>query len=161
MADKTCKVISLGKPITAPALVPVEHKATPFCICDPFMVNGICHKVTAISFGTPHGAVLVDDVDGVDVPSLGAALGTHTLFPSGASIVFFQMTDKENLKARLWERGGGENDFTPEAAGVAGTVSMMLQKAVGNKVNVHMGGNTCAVEWNRGGGEVCLTYSGE
>ncbi len=156
MKNETRKVVSLGKPITVPVLIPVEHKSTPSCICEPFMVNGRCYKVTAMSFGTPHGAVFADDIANIDVPSVGEALGTHVLFPKGASIVFIQMTDKENLKARLWQRGEGEINFTPEAAGVAGTAAMMLQKAVGYNVNVNMGGNTYTVEWNRGGGEVTV-----
>ena len=149
--------ISLGALITAPVLVPVEHKSTPSCINDPFMANGEWYKVTAMSFGTPHGAVFVDDVDSVDVPILGSALGTHPLFPEGASIVFIQMLDKENLKVRLWQRNEGETAFTPEAACVAGTAAMMLQKVLGSTAAVHMHGNTFYVKWSRGGGDVSLT----
>lgn len=149
--------VSLGKPITAPVLVPVIHKSTPTCINDPFMVNGECYKVTAISFGTPHGAVLTDDVDSVDVPKLGAALGTHALFPEGASIVFIQMIDTKKLKARLWQRGEGEIEFTAEAAGIAGTAAMMLQKVLGDETDVFMGKNKFRVKWEKGGGDVYIT----
>ena len=149
--------VSLGKPVTAPVLVPVEHKSTPTCINDPFMVDGQCYKVTAMSFGNPHGAVLVDDVDCTDVAEIGSKLGSHVLFPKGASILFIQMLDKENLKARLWQRGKGETDFTPEAACVAGTAAMMLQKVLGHKANVLMGGNTYQVQWDRAGANVSLT----
>ena len=131
--------VSLGKPVTIPVLVPVEHKSTPTCINDPFMVNGECYRVTAMSFGTPHGAVFVDDVDKIDVPTLGFALGTHALFPKGASIVFIQVIDKENLKARLWQRGKGEASFTPEAACVAGTAARMLQKTFKDEIDVSIG----------------------
>ena len=152
--------ISLGKPITIPVLIPVEHKATPTCINNPFMVDGRCYKVTAMSFGSPHGAVLVDDVDSLDVTALGAKLGNHVLFPKGASIVFVQMLDRENLKARLWQRGQGEITFTPEAVCVAATTAMMLQKVLGNTASVSMGGNSFHVKWDRGG-EVCLTGATE
>lgn len=157
MQTTNITTISIGKPVTAPVLVPVEHKSTPTCISDPFMVDGECYKVTAMSFGSPHGAVLVDNVDGVDVPALGSKIGTHILFPKGASIVFIQMLDKENLTARLWQRDKGETSFTPEAACVAGTAAMMLQKVLGHKANVSMGGNTFQVKWDRGGGDVSLT----
>lgn len=147
------KIISMGSPITAPVLVPVEHKSTPTCINDPFMVDGKCYPVTAMSFGTPHGAVFVDDVDSVDVPALGSALGTHPLFPKGASIVFIQVLgkalDKGDLKARVWQHGAGETDFAPEAVCVAGTAAMMLQKILLSKVNVHMGKGRYCVSWDR------------
>ena len=149
--------ISLGKPITVPVLVPVRHASTPTCISDPFMVNGACYKVTAMSFGSPHGAVFVDDVDCVDVQTLGHALGTHALFPEGASIVFIQVIDRESVKVRLWQRGIGECEFTPEAACVAGTAAMMCQKILYNSANVTMAGITYRMKWDRFGDGVSLT----
>ena len=148
--------ISLGKPVTAPALIPVEHKSTPACINSPFMVDGECCRVTALSFGAPHGVMFVDDVDLVDVVALGSALGTHALFPKGASIVFVQMLDMENLKARLWQRDKGEAAFTPEAACAAGVAAMMCQKILLGKAIVSMRGNSFHVKWDRCGG-VMLT----
>ena len=149
--------ISLGKPITVPVLVPVQHASTPTCINDPFMVNGECYKVTALSFGTPHGAVFVDDLDSVDVPAIGSALGTHVLFPQGASIVFIQVLNKGSLKARLWQRGEGEIAFTPEAACVAGTAAMMCQKVLFNTAKVTMSGEMFSMKWDRFGEGVSLT----
>ena len=149
--------ISLGKPITAPVLIPVKHRATPMCINHPFMINGECHRVTAISFGTPHGAVFVSDVDTIDVAAIGEALGSHALFPLGASIVFVQVTGRNSLKARLWQQGEGEINFTEEAICVAGTAAMMCQKILFSEVDIDMGGEIFRVEWNRGGGEVCVT----
>lgn len=150
--------ISMGKPITAPVLIPVEHKSTPTCINDPFMVDGEVYKVTCVSFGTPHGAVLVDDVDSIDVGRLGYSLGTHALFPKGASIVFIQVLDRIHIKARLWQQGQGKAAFTPEAACVALVVSVMLQK-VETAADVSMGDNTFHVEWNRMEDNVYLTGS--
>jgi diaminopimelate epimerase len=148
--------ISLGKPVTAPCLIPVLHASTPNCVSEPFMVNGEEYKVTALSFGTPHGVVIVDDVESVDVPSLGSSLGMHARFPKGASIVFVQVIDRESVKARLWQRGEGETAFTPEAACASVAASRMLQKIMVNKANVLMGGNTMQVEWDRIG-DIMLT----
>lgn len=144
------RAISLGKPVTAPCLIPVKHESTPNCINNPFMVDGTCYKVTALSFGSPHGVVVADDIDAVDVEALGSSLGTHPLFPKGASIVFIQITGKETLKARLWQLNKGEIPFTFESVGVAGTAAMMLQKILERKANVLMGGNAFQVEWNKG-----------
>ena len=149
--------VTFGNPITVPVLVPVKHASTPTCINDPFMVNGECFRVTAMSFGTPHGAVFVDDLDSVDVSTIGAALGTHVLFPEGASIVFIQVLDKESIKVRLWQQNIGEYPFTPEAACVAGTAAMMCQKILYNKANITMGGETFRMKWDRFDDGVSLT----
>ena len=139
-------------PVIAPVLVPVVHNAPPACINSPFMANDAVYSVTAMSFGSPHGAVFVDDVDSVDVASLGAALGNHVLFPQGASIVFIQMLDSQTLKARLWQHGAGETDCTPEGACVAGTAAIMLLKTTEHRVRVRMGGTVSEVEWGWGKG---------
>ena len=150
------KSVSMGKPITAPCLIPVLHSATPNCICEPFMANGDSYKVTALSFGTPHGVVFVDDIDSVDVPAVGSALDGNARFPKGASIVFAQVLDGENLKARLWQRGEGEIAYTSEAASVAAVGAMMLQKMHKSEAAVSMGDGVFRVEWDRAAGDVRL-----
>jgi len=150
--------ISLGKPITAPVLIPVKHNATPTCINNPFTISGQQYSLTAMSFGTPHGAVFVEDVNNIDVSILGLELGTHPRFPKGASIVFVQVIDSENLKARLWQRGEGERLFTPEAACVAGTAAIKLQKIPSNHTaTVSMGGTPYHVQWDRGNENVSIS----
>jgi len=146
---KNTEAVMMGKPITAPCLIPVLHSATPACMAEPFMVDGTPYEVTALSFGTPHGAVLVDNVDSVDVTSLGRPLGTHALFPMGASIVFLQVLGGDQVKARLWQRDEGGIEFTREAACVAGTAAMMLQKVIKNQAQVSMGGICACVKWDR------------
>lgn len=151
--------VSLGKPIKECVLIPVHHEATPRCIYAPFMVNGECFRVTCVSFGTPHGAVFVDNIDDIDISSIGYALGNHVLFPKGASIVFIEIVDHKNIRSSLWQYGEGEIPFTNEAVAVAATVSIMLQKLSGNKVKVEMGGNTFYVEQNPNNAEVMLSYN--
>ncbi|MCL2078341.1 MAG: hypothetical protein FWH17_00705 [Oscillospiraceae bacterium] len=149
--------VCLGHPITAPCLIPVLHSSTPSCINNPFMVNGKPYRVTALSFGAPHAAVFVDDVQSVDVQSVGSALGTHPLFPEGASVVFIQPLGKDSVAARLWQQKRGEIPFTREAGGVAGTAAMMLQKVLYNEISVHMGERSYAVKWDRNGDGVSIT----
>ncbi len=146
---------SFGRPVTAPCLIPVHHASTPTCINDPFMVDGKEYRVTALSFGTPHGAVFVSDVDKVDVSSLGASLGTHVLFPKGADIVFIEIFDSDSIRVRLWQRDKGESSFSEEAVCVAATASMMLHKIHSHRVKVVMAGISCLVNWDRMG-EVIL-----
>ena len=148
---------SFGKPITAPILIPVTHASTPSCINEPFMVNGGIYKVTCLSFGTPHGAVFVEDIDSVDVSSLGFALGTHVLFPKDANIVFLQVMGKDHIKARVWQRNGEQDIFNPESACVAGTVAMMLQKIMTREARITIGDQLTHVKWDRSNGKVYLT----
>lgn len=150
------KGISLGKPITSPVLIPVLHKATPNCINEPFMVDGEPYNVTCVSFKTPHGVVFVDEINNIDVSSIGQSLGTHPLFPIGASIVFVQVTSNESLKARLWQKGQGEIDFTPESVCVAATATRILQKTLKDEICVAMGSSNYQVICDRNAEEVFI-----
>lgn len=161
MQNAAILTVSLGKAITAPVLIPVIHESTPSCINDPFLVQGRAYGVTCVSFGSPHGAVLVENVDSVDVPEIGTALGTHPLFPRGASIVFVQITGKSSLKARLWQRGEGEIPFTPEAACVAAAAAIMLQKITKHEAEVTLGSRQVHVSWDRAVNQVFLTGPAE
>lgn len=148
--------VSLGKPVMAPFLVPVLHNSSPFCLNSTFLVNDEICKVTAMSFGSPHGAVLVDDVDNVNISEMGRAIGTHALFPKGASVVFVQVVDNENLKAKLWQLGEGEAEFSHEADGVAGITAMLLNKTDDDEVSVSMSDKNVHVAWNRSAEDVTL-----
>jgi len=153
------KTLVFNKPITTPFLIPVIHASTPNCVDNPFMVDGKSYGVTALSLGSPHGVVMVDNLDDIDVSKLGLSLGTHPLFPKGANIVFVQIMDKEALKARLWPQDGSETAYTFEAACAAGTAAMMLRKVSSGKIQVCMGAHSFQVEWDKGEGDVRLTES--
>ncbi|MCL2050539.1 MAG: hypothetical protein FWG91_02230 [Lachnospiraceae bacterium] len=150
--------VSFGKPITAPYLIPVLYNGSPMCINNPLLIDGEILKVTVISLGRPHGVLFVDDLKSVDVKKIGALLGTNAIFPKGASIIFAKKQDEESLETRLWQHGEGETAYTNEAAAVAGTVAIMLNKTCITKVKVTMGGNSFLTEWGRGeNDEVILT----
>lgn len=149
----------MGQPVTAPCLIPVLHSSTPSCINNPFMVSGDCYNLTAMSFGSPHGAVFVDDLDALDIDTVGAALSSHVLFPKGANIVFVQAQDADarSLNAKLWHREDGNATYTAEAVSVAGTAALMLQKVLGTSASISMGGENFLVKWDRCGDGVSVT----
>lgn len=153
---KTENRINFGRPIISPDLVPVIHRATPNCINETFMVNGTPYKVTALSFGEPHGVVVVEDIENTCVSSIGPQLGTHPLFPKGANIVFVQVLDQNSIKARVWQNGVGEVTFTEQACCAAATAVMMLHLIMMNTVKVFMGETSYTVEWDKGSDNVTL-----
>ncbi|MCL2062322.1 MAG: hypothetical protein FWH03_06850 [Firmicutes bacterium] len=146
-------IISLGRPITAPSLIPICHTVTPQCINTPIMVNGACRFITAVSLGAPFGAVFVENVDAADIAQTGKALAVHPLFPQGASIVFIQLLSKQSLKARFFE-GAGKTASALQAAAVAAITAMMLQKTWESELDVLLDEKTFRIKWDRCGGEV-------
>lgn len=62
--------------------------------------------VHSINTGVPHAVVFVDDLDGCDVQSLGAALRYHDHFaPAGTNVNFVEVVDEGFIRIRTYERG--------------------------------------------------------
>lgn len=60
-----------------------------------------------VSMGNPHCVVFVDDIAAIDVARVGA-MGEHLpAFPERCNIEFAQLTDADELRTRVWERGSG------------------------------------------------------
>jgi diaminopimelate epimerase len=69
-------------------------------------VSGIINKITSISMGNPHAIVFVDDVDEVDVVSVGRRLrNQNELFPRGTNVHFVQKMKDNDFRIRTYERG--------------------------------------------------------
>lgn len=143
--------VCVGRPITAPALVPVLHRATSACICEPFIACGKVWHVTALHLGTTFAVVLCEDISNMDITQPGAALSTHVLFPQGADILFVQVLDSKRIGVRLWQKMHGEKICTPEAAGAAASAAIMLQEVYSNtaEVEIHAHAGTFRAAWDR------------
>ncbi len=59
-----------------------------------------------VNSGVPHVVVPVDDLDGVEVQTLGAAIRYHNDFaPAGTNANFIHVTGADSLRVRTYERG--------------------------------------------------------
>lgn len=59
-----------------------------------------------VNSGVPHAVVPVEDLDAVDVQTLGAAIRHHADFaPAGTNANFIRVTGADSLRVRTYERG--------------------------------------------------------
>lgn len=64
------------------------------------------YKVSFAHTGVPHVVHFVDDIDRIDVKSLGASMRYHEDFsPAGANVDFVEVVDGGAIKVRTYERG--------------------------------------------------------
>ena len=66
------------------------------------MVSG-----TPVSVGNPHFVIFVQDIESAPLDSLGPQIEKHEAFPGGVNVEFVQITGKDQLRMRVWERGSG------------------------------------------------------
>lgn len=61
----------------------------------------------AVSMGNPHATFFVDDLDAIDIASIGPQLEHAAMFPERANIGFAQVLADGQIRLRVWERGAG------------------------------------------------------
>ncbi|UMZ14388.1 diaminopimelate epimerase [Pseudomonas sp. MPFS] len=111
----------------------------------------------ACSMGNPHCSFFVDDLQQLDIASLGPAIETHPLFVHQTNVHFIQVIDRQTIRLRIWERHGG----IPLGSGscsCGAVVNGIRRGLLDNQVTVLCDGGPVSVSWD-GQGKVRLAGS--
>lgn len=120
----------------------------------------VLHSPSVASMGNPHAIFWVDeDVWSYALDRFGPLLENHPLFPERANITIAQVTSKNQMVIRTWERGAGLTRACGSAACAAG-VSAARTGRTGRTVHVTAPGGELLVEW-RDDDHVILTGQAE
>ena len=101
----------IGKPIFTPASIPVDTENEEF-FDETVKVNAggriMQMHMSSLSWGNPHTVIFMDDLENLDIETIGPAIETHPLFPKRTNVTFARVVDRNNIQIREWERGCGE-----------------------------------------------------
>lgn len=120
---------------------------------------------SAVSIGNPHMVFHgIDNVDQIDLNSLGPQLEHHPLFPERANLSIVQKIDEQRLKVRVWERGAG----LTKACGTAACAALVTSARRGlcdRMAFIEMPGGVLHVTWLKDDhvilkGSVALAFKG-
>ena len=68
----------------------------------------VLHSPSVVSMGNPHAIFWVDrDVWSYDLDRFGPMLENHPIFPERANITIAEVTSRDSIIIRTWERGAG------------------------------------------------------
>ena len=109
------------------------------CVNEDLRVDEENYRVTCLSIGNPHCVVFVENVDEFLVKYIGPIIENHEAFPKRTNVEFVQITGRNDLKVRVWERGCGETMACGTGACASAVAANRLGK-VGGKVKVHLRG---------------------
>ena len=70
-------------------------------------VAGRTLRYIPVSMGNPHAVIFTEDAEAVPLAELGPQIEHHAAFPKGVNAEFVQVTGKNTLRMRVWERGSG------------------------------------------------------
>jgi diaminopimelate epimerase len=135
--------VDMGMPVWTRSQIPMRGEG--ICINCDLQVDEENYKATCLSMGNPHCVIFVEKLDEFPVEYVGHLVENHEAFPNRTNVEFVQLTGKNELKVRVWERGCGETLACGTGACAAAVAANRLGK-VGGKVKVRLTGGDLQVE---------------
>ncbi|WAM33393.1 diaminopimelate epimerase [Caldicellulosiruptor morganii] len=142
--------VNMGKPSFKRKDIPMQGDPESDAINTSIEVDGKEYKITSLLMGVPHTVLFVDDVEKVDIYTLGPKIERHEVFPRKTNVNFVQVIDKNNIKVRTWERGAGAT-FACGTGSCASVIASNLNGFTEKKVNVHLYFGMLEIEWQDDG----------
>ena len=113
-----------------------------------------------ISLGNPHAVYFYrHPVSDFPLSQLGPKVERHNMFPNGVNFEVARVVSRQQVEARVWEKGVGETLACGSGA-CAIAIAAQLHGYIDNKVDIKLPGGVLQVEWG-GTGEVFLSGSAE
>ena len=117
-----------------------------------------------VNVGNPHAVFFVDEVESVDLTSVGPGLEHHVLFPERANISIAQVRARDSIRVRVWERGVGITSACGTAA-CAVAVAGARRGLTDRSADIHLDGGVLRLQWREDGhvlmtGPVSTSFSG-
>jgi len=155
-----CQVtVDMGKPRFDPADIPMRAQG-PMVIDYPLEVDGETFLVTALSTGTAHAILFVEDLpDDNTFYRISPRIEHHPAFPERTSLIWTCVESPSRLRLRIWERAAGETWGCGTGA-CAAAVAAMLHSFVRRPVTVASRGGELVIDW-KGGKTVLMTGPAE
>lgn len=119
-----------------------------------------------VSMGNPHAVYFCQHpVADFPLSQLGPEVERHKIFPNRANFEVVNVISRQQIEARVWERGVGETLACGTGACAAAVAARLLGYA-DSKVGVKLPGGRLEVDWDRGGevllsGPAEIVFSGE
>lgn len=142
-ADRSVTV-NMGVPCFQPADVPFVA-ATREPMYDLQLDDGRA-RVAVLSLGNPHAVQRVADVDRAPVREQGPAIERHSRFPERVNAGYFQVSARDRIRVRVYERGAGETLACGSGA-CAAVVAGRQMGLLDERVDVDLAGGRLQVKW--------------
>ncbi len=119
----------------------------------------------AVNMGNPHVVFFVDNVEAVDLATIGPIVEHHPLFPERVNVSIAQIISHGAIKMRVWERTAGITLACGSAA-CAVIVAAARRELTGRGAEVMLDGGVLKMAWREDGhvmmtGPVATSFAGQ
>ena len=162
-----CSQVGMGKPMFRAKDIPVVIRGTKGSILNiksmrgyPVTVGGTNLLLNLVSMGNPHAVYFWQrPVADFSLSQIGPKVEHLAIFPNRVNFEVARVVSRQQIEARVWERGVGETLACGSGA-CAIAVAAQLYGYIDNKVNIKLPGGILGVDWDRVG-EVLLSGPAE
>ncbi len=119
-------------------------------------VEGRNIALSLVSMGNPHAINFISEpVSNFPISEVGPKVENHPLFPRRTNFEIARIINRNQIEARVWERGAGETLSCGSGACAIAVISK-LRGFTDNNVDIILPGGILNIEWD-GVGEVWLS----
>jgi len=129
----------------------------------PLTLDGRKLALSFVSMGNPHAVYFVEQpVADFPLSQIGPGVERHPMFPNRTNFEVARILSRNQIEARVWERGVGETLACGSGACAIAIIAIIakLHGYTNGKVDIRLPGGTLSVEWD-GAGEVFLSGPAE
>ena len=122
----------------------------------PLNVNGEKLTLSFVSMGNPHAVSFLSlPVADFLLSKIGPQVENHPIFPQRVNFEIARVTSRNNIEARVWERGAGETLSCGSGACAIAAIAK-LKGYTNNEVDIKLPGGNLTLSWD-GVGEIYLS----
>ena len=149
----TCKLeedgnvsVDMGSPVLQPSKIPflTDCPQIIYSVTLPDCSQPV--SLSAVNVGNPHAVITVPAVDTAPVESIGRALQADAHFPESVNVGFMEVSSRNKIRLRVFERGVGETSACGSGA-CAAVVAGRLQGLLDESVDVELTGGHLKISW--------------
>ena len=151
--------VEMGAPRLAWDAIPLRHAVADTRRVDLWPDGGGpagLGPASVVNMGNPHALFFVPDLNRIDAAALGPRIEAERMFPEKANVTFAQVLARDDVRARVWERGVG----LTLACGSAACATLVAAARLGlmdRKGTVRLPGGDLLIEWRAADGHVLMT----
>jgi len=104
----------------------------------PLVLRSRNLRVNFINTGVPHTVIFVNDIDNINVASIGRDVRFHKEFsPLGTNVNFVEVLNKNSIRVRTYERGVEDETLACGTGSSASALIFALKTGYLGSINVH------------------------
>ncbi len=149
--------VSMGIPRFEPRDIPAAVQDVEGPVLHwPVAIHGDIVPVSLVSMGNPHAVTFVSEsVDLYPLEQRGPLMEHHPAFPHRVNFEVARVLSRNEIEARVWERGAGETLACGSGACAIAVVAQILDQC-DQQVRIHIPGGSLTITWSGIGEEVRL-----